>query len=117
MTVARIAQLLDADFYCGEDLKDVEILSGFGCDIMSDALAYMNAGALFLTGLVNPQVIRTAEMMDVSCIVLVRGKQPTDAMVELAKERNMALLSTRYRLFNACGILYAAGMPGGGKVE
>lgn len=117
MTVARIAQLLDADIFCGEALLDTEMVSGFGCDMMSDALAFMEEGALFLTGLVNPQVIRTAEMMDVCCIVFVRGKVPTDAMVELAKERGMVLLSTRYRLYNACGILYAAGLPGGGKVE
>jgi len=117
MTVARIAELLDAELYCGEPLLNMEMTSGFGCDMMSDALAFMKEGALFLTGLVNPQVIRTAEMMDVCCIVFVRGKTPTDAMVDLAKERGMVLLSTRYRLYNACGILYAAGLPGGGKVE
>ena len=69
-----------------------------------------------LTGLVNPQVIRTAEMMDIVCIVFVRGKKPTDAMIDLANERSLTLLSTNYRMFSACGILYEHGLSDGGQI-
>lgn len=117
MTIARIAELLDAKAYCGDDMLEKDILSACGCDMMSDALAFMKEQSVLLTGLVNSQVIRTAEMMDVACIVFVRGKEPTEAMIELAVERGLVLLSTGYRMFAACGILYANGMPGGGKVR
>jgi predicted transcriptional regulator len=116
MTIAHIADLLDAAVHCGEDHLDCEVRSACGCDMMSDALAFMKEQSILMTGLVNPQVIRTAEMMDVNCIVFVRGKEPTEAMIELARERGLVLLSTRYRMFPACGILYVAGLEGNGKV-
>ena len=117
MTIAQIAALLDARIHCGEEFLDREVLTACGCDMMSDALAFMKDDAVLLTGLINPQVIRTAEMMDVTCIVFVRGKDPTDSMVELALERGLVLLSTSYLMFPACGILYSSGLSGGGKVK
>jgi len=116
MTISQIATLLEASIHCGEGFLDREVLSACGCDMMSDALAFMKDDAVLLTGLVNPQVIRTAEMMDVTCIVFVRGKEPTDSMIELAIERGLVLLSSGFRMFTACGILYTNGLSGGGKV-
>ena len=116
MKIAEIATLLDAKYYCGEDLQDREILAGCACDMMSDVLAFGRDQALLLTGLLNPQVVRTAEMMDIFCIVIVQGKQPTVAMVELARERSVAILATDCSMFAACGILYKAGLPAG-RVE
>lgn len=114
MKISEIAALLDARVYCGEDMMDREVHSGCGCDLMSDVLAYVKDQAVLLTGLVNPQVIRTAEMMDIICIVFVRGKEPTEAMIELARERSIAILSTNFRMFSSCGILCAAGLQDGG---
>jgi len=116
MIIAEIALLLDAEYKCGEDQQERVILAGCACDMMSDVLAFGRDQAVLLTGLVNPQVVRTAEMMDIFCIVLVRGKQPTEAMIELARERSVAILVTEYSMFSACGILYNAGVPAG-RVE
>ena len=76
----------------------------------SDVLAYVKNQAVLLTGLVNPQVIRTAMMMDMRCIVFVRDKNPSDEMIELAKEADIVLLSSPKRMFDACGILYSGGL-------
>lgn len=116
MTISQIVTLLEARIHCGEEYLDRDVLTACGCDMMSDALAFMKDDAVLLTGLINPQVIRTAEMMDVNCIVFVRGKDPTEPMIELALERGLVLLSTGYRMFPACGILYTNGLGGGGKV-
>ena len=116
MTIAKIAAHLDATIHCGEQFLDSEVTSACGCDLMSDALAFMKEQSVMLTGLINPQVIRTAEMMDVVCVVFVRGKEPTDPMVELAVERGLVLMSTEYRMFHACGILYTNGLSGDGKI-
>lgn len=110
MKIRDIVKLLDAKVYCCQEQLDVEVHAGCGCDMMSDVLAYVKDQAVLLTGLVNPQSIRTAEMMDIVCIVLVRGKEPTPAMIELAEERGLPLLSTQKRMFSACGILYSAGL-------
>ncbi len=111
MKAIEIATILNAQIVCGEDKKDLEIASAFGSDMMSDVLAYVNDTAVLLTGLVNAQVIRTAEMMDMPCIVFVRGKKPTDEMVKLAGERGIILIATELRMYEACGKLYMAGLP------
>ena len=76
MKIRDIVKLLDAKVYCCEDRLDTEVHACCGCDMMSDVLAFVKDQAVLLTGLVNPQSIRTAEMMDIVCIVLVRGKEP-----------------------------------------
>ena len=80
--------------------------------MMSDVLAYVKDQAVLMTGLINSQVIRTAEMMDMNCIVFVRSKMPTDEMVELAKDSGIVLLATKKRMYEACGILYSNGLVG-----
>ena len=115
MKISKVAQLLNAQVICGEELLDNEVETACGADMMSDVLAFVKDRALLLTGLVNPQVVRTAEMMDIRCIAFVRGKQPNDMIIELAKELSIVLLTTEERWYAACGILYSAGLnPDGG---
>ncbi|MCT4618561.1 MAG: DRTGG domain-containing protein [Marinisporobacter sp.] len=112
MKTIKVMQLLDAKCLTGEGLLDMEVDRAFGCDLMSDVLAFINEKTLLLTGLTNPQVIRTAEMTDVNVIVFVRGKKPTEEVIELANRNNMILLSTNHILYTACGILYMNGLKG-----
>ena len=112
MKISEIRDLLDAELLTGEDCSDREVFSACGSDMMSDVLAYVKDQAVLLTGLVNPQVIRTAEMMDMRCIVFVRRKVPTEEMTELAKDAGIVLIKTDLRMFEACGILYSAGLRG-----
>ena len=115
MKIATIKELLDAEVVCGENSLDREVYSACGSDMMSDVLAYVKDQAVLLTGLVNAQVVRTAEMMDMVCVVFVRSKCPTEEMVELARESNMVLLRTKKRMYEACGKLYAGGLDGNGE--
>ncbi len=117
MTVKEIKEILNAEIACGGQYLDREVHSACGADMMSDVLAFLKDQAVLLTGLCNPQVIRTAEMMDVVCIVFVRGKMPDEAMIELADEREIPLLITNHRMFGACGLLYNLGLRGGAKHE
>ena len=112
MKIRDIKELLNAEILCCEEGLDKEVNSACGSDMMSDVLAYVKDQAVLLTGLVNSQVIRTAEMMDMNCIVFVRSKMPTAEMIELAKESGMVLLSTQKRMYEACGILYSNGLVG-----
>ncbi len=113
MTIKDIKEALGARLICGEELQDREVHAACGSDMMSDVLAFMKDRAVLLTGLCNPQVIRTAEIMDVICIVFVRGKMPDESVIEMAKERGIVLLTSGHRMFSACGILYEKGLRGG----
>ena len=112
MKISTIKELLDADVLCNEELLGKHVYSACGSDMMSDVLAYVKDQAVLLTGLVNSQVIRTAEMMDMVCIVLVRSKLPTPEMIELARESGIVLMSTKKRMYEACGLLYCSGLVG-----
>lgn len=112
MKICDIKRILDAEIITNDNNLDLELTYGFGCDLMSDVLAYINEETLLLTGLNNPQVIRTAEMVDVSVIVFVRGKKPNEDVINLAEENNISILTTKHILFTACGLLYENGLRG-----
>ncbi len=112
MTVADIVKILNAKVILDVDMN-AEIHTACGSDMMSDVLAFVKDQSVLLTGLVNPQVIRTAEMMDMVCIVFVRGKMPNQTMIDLAEKMGITLLHTDYRMFTACGRLYSSGLKGG----
>lgn len=113
MTVKEIKEILDAEVICGAEYMDREVSQACGSDMMSDVLAYVKEQAVLLSGLVNPQVVRTAEMMDMQCIVFVRGKRPDESIIELAKDRKVVLLTTKQAMFASCGMLYEKGLRGG----
>ena len=117
MKIREIKELLNAEVICGEELLDEEVSSAFGSDMMSDVLAYAKSDSVLLTGLVNPQTIRTALMLDMEAIVFVRAKKLTEDVIALAKESGIAVLSTEFRMFETCGKLYGAGLKGSGEVD
>lgn len=113
MKVREIRDILSAEIICGEEFLERDVFSACGSDMMSDVLAYVKEQAVLLSGLMNPQVVRTAEMMDMQCIVFVRGKRPDDSIISLAKDRDIVLLSTSLPMFASCGMLYENGLRGG----
>ncbi len=113
MKVSEIKDILNADIICGEEFMDRDVFTACGSDMMSDVLAYVKEQAVLLSGLVNPQVVRTAEMMDMQCIVFVRGKMPDESIINLAKDRDIVLLTTKEAMFASCGKLYEKGLRGG----
>ncbi len=117
MKISEIKEILDAEVICGEELIDREVSSAFGSDMMSDVLAYAKADSVLLTGLVNPQTVRTALMLDMQAIVFVRAKKLTQEVIALAKESGIAVLSTDCRMYETCGKLYAKGLKGSGEID
>ncbi len=112
MTLLEVKELLRADLHTVCDLSKCEVKAACGADLLSDVLAFTKEQVLLLTGLVHPQVIRTAEMLDLAGIVFVRGKVPSPEMIELAEKKEIPILSTSYPMFKSCGLLYAAGVDG-----
>lgn len=110
MKIAELAKIIDAEILSCRDKSDTEVNSACGSDMMSDVLAYVKNQAVLLTGLVNLQVVRTASMMDMRCIVFVRNKIPTEEMLEAAEENGIVVMTTGLRMYEACGLLYKNGL-------
>ena len=110
MKISKMQDLLGAKVLCGEEYTGRHVYSAFGCDLMSDVLAFAQDQVVLITGLVNAQVIRTALMMDMNFIVFVRSKMPDENMINLAKEHEMVVMVTDKTMYGACGVLYANGL-------
>lgn len=113
MTAKDVQEILGARVLTGGEHLEREVKSACGSDMMSDVLAFSKDHSVLLTGLCNPQVIRTAEMLDIVCIIFVRGKKPDETLISMAKERDLIVMETGHRMFSACGMLYKAGLGGG----
>jgi predicted transcriptional regulator len=112
LKLSEVRDILEADVIVGEDCLDLEVKTAFGADLMSDVLAFAKAGSLLLTGLTNTQVIRTANVLDIAAIILVRGKKPSSETITLASELKIPILTTKYILFETAGRLYMKGIVG-----
>ncbi len=111
MTLREVLSIIEGEVVSGGVDLDREISMGCGADLMSDVLIFTHAGTLLVTGVTNPQVIRTADMADIHAIVFVRGKKPLPDTIALAEEKDISLLSSQYTMFEVCGRLYRAGLP------
>ena len=107
MKVKEIRDLLEAQVLCGEDQLETDLQGVFASDFMSDILAFTDSQQILVTGMINPQVVRTAEMVDMKCIIFVRGKMPTEEIISLAEESGMIVLASRFLMYSACGMLYS----------
>lgn len=112
MKLREVKDILEAEVIVGEENMDLEVKTAFGADLMSDVLAFAKAGSLLLTGLTNTQVIRTANVLDIAAIILVRGKKPSSETIALARELKIPILATKYILFETAGRLYMKGIVG-----
>lgn len=92
---------------------DYEVDTACAADLMSDVMAFYKGNSVLITGLVNAQVIRTSEMMDIKVIIFVRGKKPNSQMLELAKDVGISIITTNYLMYMTCGKLYSGGLLGG----
>jgi len=113
MKLREIINLLKADVLVGDGLlDDIEVDRCFSADLMSDVLGRSHANGILITGITNPQAVRTADIADIKAVCVVRGKQPEADTVALAKQKEIPLFITKLTMFEACGILYMNGLKG-----
>lgn len=114
MRIAEVLKIVEGQVVTANTDLNLDVSVGCAADLMSDVLAFPCEGALLLSGLINPQVVRTAEVAGVVALLIVRGKTPPQETVVLAQEKRIPLLTTRLTMFEACGLLYQAGLSGCG---
>jgi predicted transcriptional regulator len=110
VTLREVKEILDAEVVVGHDRLGLEVTKGGCADLMSDVLVYCTAGSLLLTGLNNPHIVRTASILDLAAIVMVRGKRPFPETIQLAEELRIPIMTTKYILFETVGRLYSKGI-------
>jgi predicted transcriptional regulator len=110
MKLSEIVSIVEGTLITANVGLGRDISCACGADLMSDVLTHAKSGAVLLTGLTNPQVVRTAEMAEIAAIVFVRGKRPAPETIAMAKELSIPMICTKHTMFEACGRLFQAGM-------
>jgi predicted transcriptional regulator len=112
MKLSRVREIINGIYLTGDPASDPEATNCMGSDMMSDVLAFAQPGAILITGLINAQSVRTADIADSVAVIYVRGKKPEDSVIELAKELSIPLISTEMGMFDTCGALAKEGLTG-----
>ena len=112
MTIRDVQEILEAKILVGGDRMEEPVDTACGSDLMSDVLAFVKEKTVLITGLINPHVVRTSEMLDITCIVFARGKLPGEEILDMAEEVGITVLATEMTTYTACGELYIHGLPG-----
>ena len=112
MTIREVVKIVSGEVLVGEDRLDERVDTACGSDLMSDVLAFVKDKTVLITGLINPHVVRTSEMLDITCIVFSRGKMPSEEILEMADEIGITVISSPLTTYTACGELYVHGLPG-----
>jgi predicted transcriptional regulator len=112
MTIGEVKDILEAIVLTGGERMSEPVDTACGSDLMSDVLAFVKDNAVLITGLINPHVVRTSEMLDITCIVFSRGKLPSEEMLEMADEIGITVIASPMTTYTACGELYIHGLPG-----
>lgn len=110
MKLLKICELIEGEILFGDELLDREIDKAYGADLLSDVLAFAQSQTLLLTGLANIQVVRTAEIADLGAIIVVRGKKVENSIIDLAKDCNIPIITSKKTMFECCGLLYQMGL-------
>ena len=112
MTIREVMEIVEGRVLVGEDRLDEPVDTACGSDLMSDVLAFVKEKTVLITGLINPHVVRTSEMLDIICIIFSRGKMPSDEILEMADEIGITVIASPMTTYTACGELYIHGLPG-----
>ena len=114
MNINEIAKTVSAEILFESSVcHEKDIQYAVAADLMSEVMLGTVDGSLIVTGLMNPQVIRTAEMMNATAVLFIRGKKIPEQVMELAQDRDVTILSSRCTMFEACGLLYGGGIISG----
>jgi len=118
MELTKVIGLLEAKQFnleCPRCVKEINY--AFVCDLMSDALmllksmpSHIGAHGALVTCLVTNQALRTAEILDLETIIFVRGKTPTQSVIDLADEIGITLIGTGLTMYKTSGLLFTGGV-------
>ena len=112
MTIREVVKIVHGEVLVGEDRLEERVDTACGSDLMSDVLAFVKDKTVLITGLINPHVVRTSEMLDITCIVFSRGKKPSEEILDMAEGVGITVISSPLTTYTACGELYIHGLPG-----
>lgn len=117
LTLREVKEILSCEVLVGKEQLGMEILGACAADLMSDVLAFSIPDSLLLTGLVNVQSVRTADVAEIKALVYIRGKRPNAGALQLAREKGIPVLASELAMYEACGRLYLRGLKSAATIR
>ncbi len=110
MLLGEIKDLIQAEVLSEKDCSQIDIKTVHASDLISEVLASCSRGALWITGLLDHQIINTAELFDLSGVIFVGNRRPSTSIVQAANEDEIPVLVTQLSMFEVCGLLFSKGL-------
>lgn len=110
MQLSEIINHLGAKVLVDSGIENIEIDKVIASDLMSDVLAYGEEGSLLVTGLASPQCVRTASVVGIPAVLIVRNREIMPEVLKIAELNKISLILTKHTMFETCGILYKLGL-------
>ncbi len=107
MKVSELINRLNLTVISGKGGLDNEIDGGYVSDLLSDVMGNADAGNAWITLQTHKNIMAIASLKELSCIILVKGLQPSEDTIEKSNEENIPILCTDKETFETAGKLYA----------
>lgn len=107
MRLNEVVRLLSLKVYTpGVDLDNVDVRWGYVSDLLSDVIANLSKGDLWITIQKHLNIIAVAKLKDAAGIIISKGLEPDPQTIEKAQSEGVILLGTHMDSFELSGKLY-----------
>lgn len=106
MKVLELSNQIFAKVVTKENTKQNDCEGVYVGDLLSNVMANIQEGNIFVTIMCNMNTVAVASLKDVPVIVFCENKQPTKQMIEKADECDIAILVTTYSAVDVIRKIY-----------
>jgi len=85
---------------------EMEVTGGYGGDLLSDVMANSQAGHVWVTIQIHPNIVAVAVLKDLAAIILANGRKPQEETTKKAEEQGVTLAISSLSSFEVVGQLY-----------
>ncbi len=112
MTLQEIADKLNLKAISGPEKLAGQIRGGYVSDLLSDVVAHVQAGDVWITLQIHPNIVAVATLKEVAAIIIIGGREPEPATLDKARAENVTILVSDLPAFEIAGRLYQLGICG-----
>jgi hypothetical protein len=109
MKLSEIQQKMNFKVFTSE-IFDKDVSGIYISDMVSEVMASAQAGNLLITIQTHKNVLAAANLVDVSGIIFINGKEPDQQVIDLANKAKVSLFGTSENGWQLAGKFYELGL-------
>ena len=106
MKLSEIVDKLALTVLTGETDLDRDVTGVYSGDLISDVMSNSREGQLWVTLQAHPNVVAVASLRELSGVVIVNQRTPTEETIAKAEQEGLSIMGTDLPAYEICGRLY-----------